>query len=61
MKTVSLGGTVGNVGLEGISYDRASGQFATVKEKSPQAVQFGAIDFDAGTHTMTPSAAPPKA
>ena len=53
LKTVSLGGTVGNVGLEGISYDRASGQFATVKEKSPQAVQFGAIDFDAGTHTMT--------
>lgn len=53
LKTVSLGPTVGNVGLEGISYDRSNGQFVTVKEKSPQAVQFGSIDFDNGTHTMT--------
>lgn len=53
LKSVSLGPTVGNVGLEGISYDRSNGQFVTVKEKSPQAVQFGSIDFDNGTHTMT--------
>src|SRR6218665_3858943 len=30
LATVSLGATVGNVGLEGISYDRASGEFVTV-------------------------------
>ena len=53
LKSVSLGPTVGNVGLEGISFDRSNGQFVTVKEKSPQAVQFGSIDFDSGTHTMT--------
>lgn len=53
LKSVSLGETVGNVGLEGISYDRGTGGFVTVKEKGPQAVQFGQIDFDAGTHTMT--------
>ncbi|WP_052736157.1 SdiA-regulated domain-containing protein [Aquincola tertiaricarbonis] len=53
LKSVSLGDTVGNIGLEGISYERSTGQYFTVKEKSPQAVQFGQIDFDAGTHTMT--------
>lgn len=53
LASVSLGITVGNVGLEGISFDRVNGQFVTVKEKSPQAVQLGSIDFANGTHTMT--------
>lgn len=53
LQSVSLGGTVGNEGIEGISFDRASGQFVTVKEKSPQGVQVGTIDFTNGTHTMT--------
>lgn len=53
LSSVSLGGNVGNSGLEGISYDRASGGFVTVKEKSPQAVRAGSIDFATGTHTMT--------
>lgn len=52
LATVSLGATVGNVGLEGISYDRATGQFVTVKEKSPQFVGVGSIDFGTGTHTV---------
>ncbi|MFY9478168.1 MAG: SdiA-regulated domain-containing protein [Aquabacterium sp.] len=52
LATVSLGATVGNVGLEGISYDRASGQFVTVKEKGPQFVGLGSIDFSNSTHTV---------
>jgi uncharacterized protein YjiK len=58
LATVSLGGNVGNIGLEGIAYDRASGGFVTVKEKAPQAVQGGTIDFTNGTHTMTDLFAP---
>ncbi|MPZ43684.1 MAG: PEP-CTERM sorting domain-containing protein [Betaproteobacteria bacterium] len=53
LQSVSLGATVGNIGLEGISLDRRNGQFVTVKESSPQAVQIGTIDFAGGTHTMT--------
>lgn len=33
-----IGPTVGNIGLEGISYDAASDRLVGVKEKSPQAV-----------------------
>jgi uncharacterized protein YjiK len=53
LATVSLGATVGNSGLEGISYDRTNGSFVTVKESSPQAVRAGFIDFATGTHTVT--------
>lgn len=53
LQSVSLGGTVGNEGIEGISFDRASGQFVTVKEKNPQGVQVGGINFANGTHTMS--------
>ncbi|MFM1890451.1 MAG: hypothetical protein RLZZ565_1208 [Planctomycetota bacterium] len=42
---VSLGDTVGNIGLEGISYDPLSDTYITVKEKSPQAVQQAVIDW----------------
>lgn len=52
LPSVSLGETVGNIGLEGISFDRRNGQFVTVKESSPQAVRAGTIDFGTGTHTM---------
>jgi uncharacterized protein YjiK len=52
LASVSLGATVGNVGLEGISYDRATGQFVTVKEKGPQFVGLGGINFGNGTHTV---------
>jgi uncharacterized protein YjiK len=58
LATVSLGETVGNIGLEGISYDRVTGEFVTVKEKSPQQVRIGSIDFATGTHTMTDLFAP---
>jgi uncharacterized protein YjiK len=53
LQSVSLGATVGNIGLEGISLDRRNGQFVTVKESSPQAVQIGTIDFPGGSRTMT--------
>lgn len=52
LSSVNLGPSVGNVGLEGVSYDRVSGGFVTVKEKSPQAVRAGSIDFTSGTHTL---------
>ncbi len=44
---------MGNVGLEGVSYDRVNGSFVTTKEKTPQAVRAGFIDFTTGTNTLT--------
>ncbi len=52
LPVVNLGANVGNVGLEGVSYDRRDGSFVTVKEKTPQAVRAGNIDFTTGTHTL---------
>ncbi|GAB6097016.1 hypothetical protein JCM14469_32700 [Desulfatiferula olefinivorans] len=49
LQSVDLGTSVGNIGLEGISYDPESGQFITVKEKTPQDVNVNTIDFDNGT------------
>lgn len=49
VKTVKLGTTVGNVGLEGISWDPATGGYIGVKEKSPIGVFQTTIDFNAGT------------
>lgn len=48
---VVLGTTIGNVGLEGLSFDPLSGSngFVLVKEKDPQGVFQSDIDFDAGT------------
>jgi uncharacterized protein YjiK len=50
---VSVGSTVGNVGLEGLSYDPLSGRFIIVKEKTPQAVYDAALDFTTGSATVT--------
>lgn len=49
LPTVSLGPTVGNVGIEGISFDPSTGKFIHVKEKTPQAVIESTIDFTALT------------
>ena len=49
----SLGPTVGNVGIEGISYDAASGDFLVVKEKDPQQVIQTHLDFVGSNTTMT--------
>ena len=48
-KTVKLGTTIGNIGLEGIGYDPATGGYVLVKEISPEGIFQTSIDFDAGT------------
>jgi len=49
LQSVAIGPTVGNVGLEGISYDPLTGDFILVKEKVPQAVYGASVDFANGT------------
>jgi hypothetical protein len=60
LSSVDLGTTVGNIGLEGISFDPRDGSFVTVKEKTPQEVNrstvtFGAPGSAATTALFTPS------
>jgi uncharacterized protein YjiK/phosphodiesterase/alkaline phosphatase D-like protein len=56
-QSVKLGTTVGNIGLEGISYDPLTSGFICVKEKDPQSIFQTGIDFIAGTATNgSPSA-----
>lgn len=55
-QTVKLGTTIGNIGLEGVSYDPstngpAGNGFIFVKEKDPESVFQTNIDFVAGTAT----------
>ncbi len=54
-KSVSISNaSVGNSGLEGISYDaRNGGSFITVKQESPQDVLNGTLNFDSKTVNMT--------
>lgn len=57
VQTVKLGTTIGNVGLEGLSWDPATGGFVFVKEKNPESIFTTLIDFNAGTATNgSPSA-----
>ncbi len=53
LPSVSVGPTVGNVGIEGVSYDPLTGRFLMVKEKTPQAVYDVALDFATGAATIT--------
>ena len=48
-QTVKLGTTIGNIGLEGISFDPLTGGFICVKEKTPESIFQTLIDFNAGT------------
>ena len=50
-KTVKLGTFVGNVGIEGVSFDPQTGGYVCVKETSPEGVFQTGIDFAAGTAT----------
>ncbi len=52
LSSISLGGTVGNIGLEGIAYERSTDSFFAVKEKTPQAVYQTGLDFGAVTSVM---------
>lgn len=49
VQTVKLGTTVGNIGIEGISYDPQTGGFIAVKEVTPEGIFQTNIDFAAGT------------
>ena len=53
LPTASLGDTVGNVGVEGLSFDPVSDGFVFVKERVPQAVNVASIDFSAGTAAVS--------
>ena len=48
VQTVKLGTTIGNIGLEGVSYDPLTGGFIFVKEKDPESIFQTGIDFDCG-------------
>jgi uncharacterized protein YjiK len=50
-QTVKLGTTIGNIGLEGVSWDPSTSGFIFVKEKDPQSIFLTGIDFNAGTAT----------
>ncbi|WP_332740922.1 SdiA-regulated domain-containing protein [Hydrogenophaga sp.] len=51
--SASIGsGSVGNNGLEGLSYDARDGSFVSVKQALPQAVLGGTLDFTTGASTM---------
>ncbi|MEI7928416.1 MAG: SdiA-regulated domain-containing protein, partial [Verrucomicrobiales bacterium] len=50
-KTVKLGTTIGNIGLEGVCYDPQTGGFIVVKEKTPESIFQTNIDWNALTAT----------
>jgi uncharacterized protein YjiK len=49
VQTVKLGTTVGNIGLEGITYDPQTNGYVLVKEISPEGIFQTTIDFANGT------------
>jgi uncharacterized protein YjiK/methionine-rich copper-binding protein CopC len=49
VRTVKLGATVGNIGLEGVTRDPLTGGYIFVKEMTEQAVFQTTIDFNVGT------------
>ena len=51
VETVKLGTTIGNIGLEGVSWDPLTGGYIFVKEKDPESIFQTNIDFTAGTAT----------
>jgi uncharacterized protein YjiK len=52
--TVSVGPNAGNSGLEGIAYDRTTGDYYGVKETSPQTIwKISDVDFATGAATVS--------
>lgn len=49
VQVVKLGTTIGNIGIEGISYDPLTSGFLAVKEKQPEGIFQTTINFAAGT------------
>jgi len=58
LSSLSLGNTVGNIGIEGISYDRLTGNYVAVKEASPQAVYDVALNFASNSVNVSSLFAP---
>src|SRR6202012_4688287 len=50
-QTVKLGTTIGNIGLEGVTWDPTTGQYIFIKEKDPRGIFITGIDWAAGTAT----------
>ncbi len=48
---VKLGTTIGNIGLEGLSYDPQTNGFIVLKEKDPRGLFQTGVDFGVGTAT----------
>lgn len=54
LPNANLGSTVGNIGIEGVSYDPRDGTFVTVKETAPQEVNRNTVTFGTpGTAVVT--------
>jgi len=53
VKTVKLGTTIGNIGLEGVSFDPMTSGYIFVKEKDPESIFQTGIDFNAVPPTAT--------
>jgi uncharacterized protein YjiK len=53
LPSVSIGATVDNIGIEGISYDRVTENYVAVKEKDSQAVHGLKIDFSLKTISVS--------
>jgi uncharacterized protein YjiK len=51
VQTVKLGTTIGNIGLEGVTWDPKTGHYILVKEKDPRSIFETGIDWAAGTAT----------
>lgn len=49
VRSVKLGTTIGNVGIEGLSHDPASGGYLLAKEATPQGIFQTTVDFATGT------------
>jgi uncharacterized protein YjiK len=49
---VSIGGSAGNNGLEGLSYDPRNGSFVSVKQQAPLGISGGTLNFTNGASTM---------
>jgi uncharacterized protein YjiK len=49
VRTVKLGTTIGNIGIEGLSFDPKTGGYLAVKESGPVGIFQSTVDFAAGT------------
>ena len=53
LQSVSLGPTIGNEGVEGVSFDPRDGSFVWIKEKLPMGVSRAAVNFTTSAATST--------